>query len=323
MDLTQTAIITGEIIFLAIIGLALGKILHKALTVVFKSISHNTKTSLDDFIFQSIQGPLEVTTTVVSIYFTSTFFKELGGIQTIIEAYSLSITILLAFYTLAEVVGAVLRWYYFEGKDKTKLKMDVTLLPFFRKFSRLLIMLIGVSSSLAVIGIDLTGLLAVTSVVALILGLASQETLANIFAGMALQLDRPFIYGDYLKLASGEVVKLEKIGTRSTKLSDLNGNTMILSNSEFAKQRIINLSKPTNEFKTSIQVDVPLKFNYTKMESELSKQSYKPVKITIEKISKEYLTINISFWVQSFEELANEKARINQEILHSPDFFKK
>ena len=315
--LSELAVVIAELIALAIAGFVLGKILHKIFVFMFGFFSKSTATTLDDEILKAVEGPLELVTIILSVYVFSGYLNELGELRSLIGSYSLSLSILLFAYLLAEVVGAVLRWYYFEGSSKSRLKMDVTLLPFFRKFSKIFILLLGIVSALAVVGIDLTGVLAVTSVVALILGLASQETLANIFAGMALQLDRPFRYGDYLKFSTDEVFKLEKIGTRSTKLSDLNGNTLIISNSEFAKQRIINLSKPTNDFKTSIQVDVLISFEHKELEAYLNSKlkPTKTINVSIEKIGKDSLSLSVSFWVTSFEKLSETKNEINNALL--------
>ena len=63
--------------------------------------------------------------------------------------------------------------------------------------------------------VDLTPLLASTAVVAVVVGLALQESLGNIFSGLTLQLSKPFAPGDWVR--SGNFVgRVQGIGWRST-----------------------------------------------------------------------------------------------------------
>jgi hypothetical protein len=112
--------------------------------------------------------------------------------------------------------------------------------------------------------------LALTGVVGIILGLASQESLANIFAGLALQMDRPYAYGDYLRLPSGEIVRLRKIGIRSTKLVDSHGNEIISSNSEFAKLRVTKIGSARSKDVLEVYFEAPIALESGDLRAQLS-----------------------------------------------------
>lgn len=323
--------ITGNFIFellaliiVVIIGLVIGKGVHQILILIAKKLTSKTKTTLDDIILRQIEGPLEALTVVLFLYLISDIIHELRLARELFSNYFLAILVLLASYLASEIVGAFLRWYYEEGKDKSRLKMDVTLLPFIRKTAKILIILLGFTWALAIIGFDITGILTVTSVVALILGLASQESLANIFAGLALQLDRPYVYGEYLRFSTGEVVKLQRIGLRSTRLEDLNGNLMMISNSEFAKQRITNLSRPSQEFQTIVGIGLPAKSNFAKFEeligSEFEKKKVPGVSrfdysLFLDKVTHDNYSVNIEFWVPDYKRLRKAKDHLNRKAL--------
>src|SRR6202034_589548 len=63
--------------------------------------------------------------------------------------------------------------------------------------------------------VDLTPLLASTAVVAVVVGLALQESLGNIFSGLTLQMGKAFAPGDWIK--SGDFIgRVQGIGWRST-----------------------------------------------------------------------------------------------------------
>ena len=65
----------------------------------------------------------------------------------------------------------------------------------------------------------------------LAVGLAAQDTLANMFAGFTLMLDRPFRVGDRIQLASGEVGDVEAIGMRATRIKTSDETILVVPNS--------------------------------------------------------------------------------------------
>src|SRR6266568_7428366 len=94
----------------------------------------------------------------------------------------------------------------------------------------------------ATLDIDLTAVLASSAVISLVLGLALQETLGNLFAGLSLQAERPFGEGDWVKIGEyqGKVIE---IGWRATKLLTGSGEGLTIPNNAVAKQAVLNLSR--------------------------------------------------------------------------------
>jgi len=68
-----------------------------------------------------------------------------------------------------------------------------------------LLLSIGIAGWFAteIFGIRLAPVLATSAVYSLILGLALQDTLGNLFAGVALQLDKPYEIGDWIEVTQG------------------------------------------------------------------------------------------------------------------------
>lgn len=82
-----------------------------------------------------------------------------------------------------------------------------------------------------------TAVLAGGTVVAAVLGLAMQETLGNLFAGIALHLEEDFHVGDVVR--SGEYFGIvEAVRWRGTRLRTFNNNVVIVPNSLLARERI-------------------------------------------------------------------------------------
>jgi small-conductance mechanosensitive channel len=84
---------------------------------------------------------------------------------------------------------------------------------------------------------SVTGFLATGTVVAAVLGLALQETLGNLFAGIALHLEASFSPGDVVR--SGEYFGIvEAVRWRGTRLRTFNNNLVIVPNSMLARERL-------------------------------------------------------------------------------------
>ena len=84
---------------------------------------------------------------------------------------------------------------------------------------------------------SLTGWFATGTVVAAILGLALQETLGNLFSGIALHMEDSFAVGDVLRSADSIGV-VEGVTWRATRMRTFNNNVVILPNSVLARDRL-------------------------------------------------------------------------------------
>jgi small-conductance mechanosensitive channel/CRP-like cAMP-binding protein len=94
-----------------------------------------------------------------------------------------------------------------------------------------------------VLSIQVTTVLATSAIITVVLGLALQETLGNLFAGLALQLDPAYQVGDWIRVGE-RMGKVEEVTWRATKLRTVNNDSVIIPNGSIAKDTLINLSSP-------------------------------------------------------------------------------
>ncbi|HEX5752504.1 MAG TPA: mechanosensitive ion channel family protein [Archangium sp.] len=94
----------------------------------------------------------------------------------------------------------------------------------------------------AELAIDLTSLLATSAIVSVVLGLAMQDTLGNLFAGLSLQLERPYQVGDWvtIKEITGRVVQ---VAWRATRLETSRKEIITLPNNICSKEAVKNYSR--------------------------------------------------------------------------------
>ncbi len=99
-------------------------------------------------------------------------------------------------------------------------------------------------------------LVATSGVVAVIFGLALQNTLGDVFSGIALTLGRPFVIGDWIQLADGTEGRVVENNWRSTQLLTGAHNVVVLPNSVLAKVGLTNLSRPDETHLISMSVRI-------------------------------------------------------------------
>ena len=95
------------------------------------------------------------------------------------------------------------------------------------------------------IGMNITAAIASLSIGGLAIGLAAQDTLANLFGAVAVFVDKPFRIGDRIKVESVEG-DVETIGLRSTRVRTLDGHLASIPNKSVGNTTIVNVTeRPT------------------------------------------------------------------------------
>jgi small-conductance mechanosensitive channel len=163
--------------------------------------------------------------------------------------------VLPAFVEGSRVLGQVLEivWWVFVARFLVTLGRTFLLFgntPQERKFATdLLAGLVYVGALFAVIGfvfdLPVTGLLATSGVVAIVLGLALQSSLSDLFSGIALNIERPYRIGDWIALEGNLEGQVAEINWRATHVTTITRDNVVVPNSVVAKSRIINYSHPT------------------------------------------------------------------------------
>jgi small-conductance mechanosensitive channel/CRP-like cAMP-binding protein len=95
-----------------------------------------------------------------------------------------------------------------------------------------------------VFAVSVAGLLATSGVIAIVLGLALQSTLADVFSGIAVGIERPYKAGDLIWVEGNIEGHVVQVTWRSTHIATFQSTIAIVPNSVIAKARIINRSLP-------------------------------------------------------------------------------
>jgi small-conductance mechanosensitive channel len=123
-----------------------------------------------------------------------------------------------------------------------------------------LVYLVAVFAIIAyVFDLPIQGLLATSGAVAIILGLALQSTLGDVFSGVVLSFSRPYRPGDWISLEGGTDGRVIEMNWRATHVLTGRRDLAIVPNSTIAKSKIVNVSSPSGIHGVTITVQLDAK----------------------------------------------------------------
>ena len=96
-------------------------------------------------------------------------------------------------------------------------------------------------------------IVATTAVGAVVIGFALQDTLGNLFAGLAIQIEKPFRVGHWVTIGGVDGM-VSEVTWRATKIRTKAGNFVVVPNSSVGKDAITNYSEPTRETRVEVEI---------------------------------------------------------------------
>ncbi|MFA5910737.1 MAG: mechanosensitive ion channel family protein [Vicinamibacterales bacterium] len=115
-------------------------------------------------------------------------------------------------------------------------------------------------------------LLTTSAVGAVVVGFALQDTLGNLFAGLAIQIEKPFRVGHWVQVHDREG-QVHEITWRATKLRTKAGQFLVVPNSVIAKELVLNFSEPT----VPTRVEVEVGASYTTPPNEVKRAIHEAI----------------------------------------------
>jgi len=221
----------------------------------FRRWARRTASQLDDRIVDAVRRPGFLLILLVGVYgaLHRYRFRLLGFLDGVLFVLGVALVI----YTVMKIATVLLEWYSQRiTREKEGETVARELLPLAEKSATLLLLIVGLVVVLDHFSIDIKSILVTLGVGSLAIGLALQDTLANMFGGFTIMLDRRFRIGDRIQLQSGELGDVQSIGIRSTTVLTPDGNMLIIPNALLVKTMVTNHSFPDPRAKIVVEVGV-------------------------------------------------------------------
>lgn len=159
-------------------------------------------------------------------------------------------------------------------------------------------------------GMELSGLLVTSTVVSAVIGLAIQDMLANVAAGLGVQIERPFSVGDWLLIGSHEGM-VTQLNWRTLTLLTRDHHQILVPNSTVAKTEVVNFSRPTTLQRAHTTVGVAYRHPPGIVKAALARAAQSadgvspdpPVEILVESFGDSSIVYDMRFWITDFSRL--------------------
>ena len=234
---------------------AAAKIFESLVERVGRRWVRRTASKLDDYILEAVARNAAWLIFLAGIYaalhrFTFPLLSFLDGMLFVLG-------VALVTNMLIRILVASLRWYNEKiGKELAGQTLAREMLPVVDKVGKVLFCVIGLLVVLEHFRIEIRSILVTLGVGSLAIGLALQDTLANMFGGFTIMLDRPFRLGDRIQLSGGESGEVLTIGMRSTQILTEDGNVLIVPNAILVRSMLTNHSFPDERSQITIDVGI-------------------------------------------------------------------
>jgi small-conductance mechanosensitive channel len=92
------------------------------------------------------------------------------------------------------------------------------------------------------LGVDITALVAGLGIGGVAIALALQNVLGDLFASLAIVLDKPFVLGDFVRV-DDMVGTVEHVGLKTTRIRALSGEQLVFANNDILGSRLQNFGR--------------------------------------------------------------------------------
>lgn len=172
--------------------------------------------------------------------------------------------------------------------------------------------------------LDLTSLVATSAVLTAIVGLAFQDVLGSVVSGLAIEIEDPFVPGDWIRVGSHEGKVLET-GWRTTRIRTRVDEVITLPNTFLAREPVVNYSRPsplfgdTFRFEAGLEAppDVIKQAAFAVLHGEPAVLRIPAAEVRTEQFTRSGVQYALRYWIDDFDERERIHARIVANLWYS------
>jgi len=211
-------------------------VIKTQIVVLLGKYAKKTKMKTDDAILETIQGIKLPFFAAVALYASVQHMQLPELLGTVIHALFLIAVI----FEVIKLLEKVITFFASAGLSKGKEGKKVSTLITFAV--RLVLWVVGLLLILSNLGFNVNSLIASLGIGGIAISLALQNILGDLFSSVSIMIDKPFEEGDFI-VAGTDKGTVKHIGLKTTRIEALQGEEIIISNTELTTTRISNFKK--------------------------------------------------------------------------------
>ena len=235
-----------------IAAVVISKMAEKILGFVAKLIFRNKSEKVHNAFKNSFSKPLTIFIKIAGVYFAITALPLNRTVKVAVIAFMTTVLrialMLMISVSVQNLIGNIPDIVDNIG-DKLG-GVNQTIVTFFTKIAKALVMVFTVVIIVEEFGYDVTGLITGLGLSGLTFALAAQDIASNFMAGVTILLDKPFGIGDWIAVGGMEGI-VEEMNFRSTKIRTFDNALISVPNSQLGNSSVTNWTK-MNYRKTNI-----------------------------------------------------------------------
>jgi len=224
------------LVFLVFFGFF--KIFEYYLIHKLEKLAKKTKTEWDDLVVDFIKEIKSFFYILLSIYIAIQFLEVLPLVNKILYY----LVIVVAGFYIAKGISHVINHFIEiqmtkQGKKKTQ--SSTSMMKVLGLIAKIIVWTIVFLMILANLGVEITPMIASLGIGGIAIALALQSVLADLFGAFVIYFDKPFKEGDFI-IVGNDMGVVKHIGIKSTRIQALQGQELVMSNTELVNSRVNN-----------------------------------------------------------------------------------
>jgi small-conductance mechanosensitive channel len=262
--------------FAILVGL---KIFELIIVKNLKRLSKKTQNDFDDAVIAFIEK-INWNLFILVSFFISVRTLQLPKLADTLLNYAVIIVVV---YYATKFITMLISYFAKKHAAINKEKYedeDTTMVLFLGKLAKIVVWIIAILLLLSNLGVNITSLVAGLGIGGIAVAFALQNILGDLFSSFTIYFDKPFRVGDFIIIGTDMGV-VKHIGIKSTRIQTLQGQELVVSNSELTNTRINNYKKMEKRrivFAFGVEYGTPLV--KTRKIPKIVKDIFKSVKLT-------------------------------------------
>jgi len=225
-------------------------------------------------------------------------------------------------WLVARTIDTIIKEYLVPKVAASDNQLDDQILPIARKGIRWIVWTLGILLALNNAGYNVGALLAGLGIGGIALAMAAKDTVANMFGGLTIFVDKPFKIKDRIKIGGYDGV-VEEIGIRSSRIRTLEGRLVTIPNHKFTDSFVENVSSEPNR---KVSLNLGLTYDTPPEKLELAMKILKDIHtgdsglddniwLVFDSFGDFSLGINFVYYISAGQDKTEVMSRIHLEIL--------